>query len=347
MGAGRSLELWEGEVADPGPGQVLLRTVIAGVCGTDAHRLDGDLPDPGQPVTFGHEGIGVVEVLGPGVDADRAGQPVRPGDLVYWTPAGGQPGAGPPMGWPPPADVANPASYQDYATLAPGGAFYRIPEGTSPEAVIAFGCAMPTALGGVARLGGVAPGQTVVVQGCGPVGLASTLLASLSAARQVIVIGAPDNRLRAAEVLGASRTIPLQSTSPEERGQTVRDLTDGRGAEIVIEATGRMSAFDEGMGLLAEGGRYLVLGIYSGHGTVALDAVALNNRSLAVIGSMGPTDLSDYRTTIHLATRHGERLAFADLITHRFSLSQTAEAIAVARAGEAIKAVVLPSLDRR
>lgn len=108
-----------------------------------------------------------------------------------------------------------------------------------------------------------------------------------------------------------------------------------------------MSAFDEGMGLLADGGRYLVLGIYSGHGTVALDAVALNNRSLAVIGSMGPTDLSDYRTTIHLATRHGERLAFADLITHRFSLSQTAEAIAVARAGEAIKAVVLPSLDRR
>jgi 5-exo-hydroxycamphor dehydrogenase len=131
-----SVECWDGEVADPVPGAVVVRTMIAGVCGTDAHRLDGDLPDPGRPVTFGHEGVGVIEALGAGVTTDRAGVPVRAGDKVYWTPSGDRPGATPPMGWPPPADVPNPASYQDYATLAPSNVFYRIPDDTPPEAVM-------------------------------------------------------------------------------------------------------------------------------------------------------------------------------------------------------------------
>ena len=347
VGAHQPLECWEQDVSDPRPGQVLLRTKIAGVCGTDAHRLDGDLPDPAGPVTFGHEGVGVIEALGDGVTTDYAGIVVRPGDAVYWTPSSERPGVAPAMGWPPPAHLASPAAYQDYATLPRSNVFYRIPDDTDPEAVIAFGCAMPTALGGMVRLGGVQPGQTVVVQGCGPVGLASTLLAGLSAARQVIVIGAPDSRLQAARVLGAATTIPLESTTVEERRQMVLDLTDGHGAEVVIEAAGRMPAFDEGMNLLADSGRYLVLGLYSGHGTVAFDPIRLNNRSLAVIGSMGPTKLSDLLTTVHLAQRHGTRLSFANLITHRFPLSRTEDAIATARAGEAIKAIVLPDLDPR
>ena len=71
VGAGRPLECWEGEVADPVPGAVLVRTIIAGVCGTDAHRLDGDLPDAGRPITFGHEGVGIIEALGAGVTTER------------------------------------------------------------------------------------------------------------------------------------------------------------------------------------------------------------------------------------------------------------------------------------
>jgi 5-exo-hydroxycamphor dehydrogenase len=225
--------------------------------------------------------------------------------------------------------------------------FYRIPDGTSAEGVIAFGCAMPTALGGLARLGPIRPGQSVVVQGCGPVGLAATLLAALSPARQVIVIGAPEIRLRAAAVMGASCTIPLLTTSVDERRARVLDLTDGRGAEVVIEAAGQMPAFDEGMNLLSDEGRYLVMGLYSGHGTVALDAIRLNNRSLSVIGTMGPTSLTDYRSTIQLVQRHNARLRFTDLITHRFPLSRLTDAITAMRADDAIKVIVLPDVDTR
>lgn len=347
VGAGRPLECQVDDIGAPAPGGLVVRTTIAGVCGTDAHRLDGDLPDPGRAVTFGHEGIGVVEELGAGVSTDMDGFPLRVGDTVYWSPSSRQPGIASELGWPPPAEVPNPAAYQDYATLPPSNVVYRVPDDTDPQAVIAFGCAMPTALGGMARLGGVRPGQSVVVQGCGPVGLASTFLAGLTAARQVIVIGAPDNRLAAAERLGATTTIAFERTTVAERRAHILDLTDGRGADVVIEAAGRMNAFDEGMNLLADNGRYVVLGIYSGHGTVAIDPVRLNNRSQSIIGSMGQTQLSDYRTTIQLAQRHGARLGFADLITHRFGLMQLEDAIAVARAGEAIKAIVVPALDAR
>jgi threonine dehydrogenase-like Zn-dependent dehydrogenase len=302
-------------VPTPGPGSVVVRTTIAGVCGTDAHRLDGDLPDPGRPVTFGHEGIGAVEELGAGVSTDSAGIPLAVGDTVYWSPSSREPGVPSELGWPPSASIPTPAAYQDFATLPPTNLWYRVDPDTDPLAVIAFGCAMPT------------------------------VLAALSPARQVIVIGAPDVRLAAAERLGASTTIALERTSAEERLAMVQELTDGRGADVVIEATGRMEAFPEGMSLLAPGGRYVVLGIYSGQGTVAFDPVRLNNHSMSIIGSMGATRTSDYRTTIQLAHRHGERLGFADLVTHRFPLSQLEAAIDVARRGEAIKAVVLPGLD--
>jgi threonine dehydrogenase-like Zn-dependent dehydrogenase len=347
IGGRRPLEATTVDVPAPGPGSLVIRTTIAGVCGTDAHRLDGDLPDPGRPVTFGHEGIGVVEELGAGVSADSAGIPLAPGDTVYWSPSSREPGVPSELGWPPAASTPNPAAYQDFATLPPSNLVYRVESDTDPLAVIAFGCAMPTALGAFDRLGGVRAGQTVLVQGSGPVGLASTVLAALSPARQVIVIGAPDVRLAAAERLGASTTIPLERTTTEERLAMILDLTDGRGADVVIEATGRMEAFAEGMSLLGPGGRYVVLGIYSGHGTVSFDPVRLNNQSMSILGSMGATRTSDYRTTIQLAQRHGERLGFADLVTHRFPLSQLEAAIDVARRGEAIKAVVLPELDQR
>lgn len=344
--AGTPLEFATVEVAEPGPGAVLVRTVIAGVCGTDGHRLDGDLPAPPEPVCFGHEGIGVIEALGTDVVSDSGGVPVRTGDTVYWQPSNTKPGAFPVMGWPPPAHLDSPAAYQDYALLPPNNVFHRIPTGTSPEAVIAFGCAMPTALGGMARSGGVRPGQSVVVQGCGPVGLASTMLASLSFARQIIVIGEPASRRAAAERLGASTVISLAETTEEERKALIWDLTDGRGADLVIEATGRINAFDEGISLLADQGRYLVLGLYSGHQKVSFDPIRLNNHSLSVIGSMGPTTLDDYRTTVHLMARHSERLGIADLVTHRFGLRDLEAAIAVARDGVAIKAIVLPDLDK-
>ena len=341
-GANHPLEWKDGEIADPVPGGVLLRTVIGGVCGSDAHRLSGDQTDPGRPVCFGHEGIGRIEALGEGRTADAAGVPVAVGDLVYWTPSGKQGNETPGMGWPPPEEVPSPASYQDYATLEPTNIFYKIPQGTDPEAVIAFGCAMPTAIGGFTRLGGVTPDQTVVIQGAGPVGLAAAVLAGLVPARKVIVIDRVGERLEAARRVGATDVLSMEDTTQAERAERIADLCGASGADVVIEATGRHAAFAEGISLLAPNGRYLIMGIYSGSGEVQFDPVRLNNLSQSIIGTLGPTKLDDFAATVQLAATHGERLGFAQLITRRFPLAEAEQAIRAVGSGEAIKAIVFP-----
>jgi 5-exo-hydroxycamphor dehydrogenase len=243
--------------------------------------------------------------------------------------------------WPPRADTPNPAGFQQFATIGSRLSFFRLPEDTPSDAVIAFGCAMPTALGGFRRLGRVAPASTVVIQGCGPVGLACTVLAGLSPATQVIVVGGGDRRLEAASRLGATTTLSID-LAPVQRRDAVLDLTHGRGADVVIEAAGHISAFTEGLDLLAAHGRFLLLGLYSGATEVSFNPVTINNRNLTVLGSLG-VEPADYLTAIGLAQRHHARLAFADLITHRFPLEQLREAIEATASGAAVKAVVCPS----
>jgi 5-exo-hydroxycamphor dehydrogenase len=243
--------------------------------------------------------------------------------------------------WPIPWSVRpNAAAFQDYATIGPTAPLYRIPDHTSSEAVIAFGCAMHTAVSAFERLGGVT--GTVVVQGAGPVGLACTALASIHGTEQVIVIGEPDERRNAAAKLGATHTIPLADTTQDERRDDVLALTSGRGADAVIEAAGHISAFAEGIHLLAEHGRYVILGLYSGDAAVPVNPVLLNNRNLSIIGCLSDA-LSNFAPALDIAAAHGDRLRFADLITHRFSLQETEAAIKAAAAGIAVKSVVVPA----
>lgn len=96
------------------------------------------------------------------------------------------------------------------------------------------------------------------------------------------------------------------------------------------------------MQMLAPNGAAVLLGLFSGHGTVELDPFRLNNLSQRIIGTLGAFDMSDYVTVIRLAERFGQSLGFQELITHRFPLARTEEAIASMRGGEAVKAVVVP-----
>jgi len=179
---GVPLQVREFDVARPEAGGLLVAVTHAGICGSDAHRLDGDQAVQNMPVAFGHEGVGTVAELGDGVAVDWAGRALRVGDPVYWNPtarcgrchlcrAAPAGSIASPAGfgcanlrWPPSADRPSPAAFQDVATLSAAVPVYRIPDGVPPEAVIAFGCAMPTALGGFQRLGPITPGHVVVVQ---------------------------------------------------------------------------------------------------------------------------------------------------------------------------------------
>jgi 5-exo-hydroxycamphor dehydrogenase len=349
-----SLEIWEAPFPAPGGGEVVVSVGMGGVCGTDHHLLLGEVPLPG-PIVLGHEGIGRVEEVGPDAATDYAGDPIAVGDLVYWLPV--QPcnrcyacnvlndqsmcpnylagmfaeAKAPPS-----------ATYSEYALLTRETAFFRVPPDTPPEAVIAFGCALPTMLQAIERLGTIRYGDTVVVQGCGPVGLAATMLARIGGAGTIIVIGAPETRLEMAMRLGATTTLDLATTDEEERVSAVMEATGGLGAEVVIEAAGKLPAFSEGLRLAAAGGRYLIVGLWSAPGAVSIEPRLLNNRNLRIIGSAleSPRHI---RQAIGVARSCHERFPLADVVSHRFALEDSLQAIEAVGRQETIKAVIVPA----
>lgn len=348
---GIPLEIRQEPCFSPAAREALVRVRMAGVCGSDAHRLAGDIAAPTVPICFGHEGVGVVVALGRDMKTDCAGTRLSVGDRVYWapsTPCGScdacklsTPISCKDLNWPVPAGKPNAAAFREFATISDRCIMYRIPEGTSSESVITFGCAMPTALRGFGKLGKLSSGIDVVIQGSGPVGLASTLLASLSGALNVIVIGDPPSRLDVARSLGATETMSISSTTVEERRQRILDITSNRGASLAVEAAGKPAAFPEGYDLLGMNGRYLILGLYSGYARATVDPIRINNMNLQIIGSLG-IEKENYLGTIQVATNHGVRLRFADLITHRFPLEQIEEAIASVASGDSVKTVIVP-----
>ncbi|KAF2811262.1 mycothiol-dependent formaldehyde dehydrogenase [Mytilinidion resinicola] len=337
----------------PSPTSLLIRVSHAGVCGSDLHRLTGDYPPPPAPISFGHEGVGTIAALGALITHDRAGAPLSPGDRIYWGPstpcgaatcaacAASTPMKCPQLNWPVLAGRPNAAAYRTFATLSEKHFYYKIPEGTSAESVIAFGCAMPTALRAFARLGTLERGANVVVQGSGPVGLAMTVLAGLAGARAVVVIGDPEVRLQAAGRLGATHVLSVSGSTVEERRRRVMEITGGRGASVVVEAAGVPAAFPEGFELLGMNGRFLIVGLYSGKAVYPVDAVRINNFNLSIIGSVG-IEPENYKRTVEIAEEHGKRLGFEELITHRFKLENVEEAIRAVVRPDAVKIVVMP-----
>lgn len=346
------LETWDVDIADPEPGGALVRVVLGGVCGSDVHITSGAAGVMPFPIILGHEGVGRVEQLGAGVTTDYAGVPVAPGDLVYWSPIGachrchtcvvlGET----------PCDNSrffeharkpNWGSYADYAWLPNGLAFFRLPDGASPEAVVALGCALPTVLRGFSRCGPVRVGEAVVVQGAGPVGLSAVLVAALAGAREVIVIDGVERRLEMARRLGATATISL-ALPPEERRRAVYERTGPAGPNVVVEAAGVLPAFPEGVDLTGAHGRYIVLGLWGAIGTQPISPRDTTTKNLTIAGATFPRP-QHYYEAMHLAARLQGKVDLAGLISHRFSIRDADKALDLVHRGEAIKAVIDPEL---
>ena len=341
------------DVPPPPPGGVVARVEFGGVCGSDAHMLKGEFPLP-FAIVLGHEGVGILEDLSDAVTHDHAGVPVARGDRVYWCPIA-------PChhcwhctvekdfsrctnaAWFGPTDQPTWGSYADYVTLSRDTAFYRIPDGVPSEAVIAFGCALPAVLQGLERAGGIKAMQSVVVQGCGPIGLAAVLMAKLSGARSIVAIDASPLRLDFARRFGATTILDLTATSIEERAEAVAAATDGRGADMVIEGTGHRSAFAEGLQLCARNGTYLLIGLWASQGEQPFDPSLVVQKSMRLVGTQY-AQARHYHDAMQVAARHHADFPFAELITHRCALDEARHAIDLVTSGSAGKVVIAPAL---
>jgi threonine dehydrogenase-like Zn-dependent dehydrogenase len=339
-----------------GPGEALIRVDMAGICGTDVHLWRGELPIP-LPVILGHETVGRIERLGPGLTKDWRGLPLAVGDRVTWassivcgecyycrikrqpTRCLSRKAYG--ISYCANEEPHLRGGYAEYILLRVGSSIFRVPETLETEAVVGSGCALMTAIHGLERAP-VKPGDVVIVQGAGPVGLAALAVARESGASKAIVIGAPDHRLALAREFGADHVISIEALADTKaRREMAYRYAAPYGADVVVEAVGHPSAVPEGLELCRDGGTYLVLGQYADAGSVPMNPHTITRKQLNVIGSWAFEPRHMDQALQFLGRKAWNRL-FAKQVTHRFPLAKANEALETVSKHLSGKAVIVP-----
>jgi threonine dehydrogenase-like Zn-dependent dehydrogenase len=340
-GPHRPLELRSFPEPRPAAGGAVLETVASEVCGTDVHLHHGRLAGVPYPIIPGHVVCGRLRETS-GAVRDVEGNEVPPGALVTfydvfgicgacWHCLVAKAGTRCPhrrvYGITASAEDGLLGGWAEQVDLRPGVRVVRLPDGIDERDFLGGGCGLPTALHAVERAG-IALGDTVVVQGSGPVGLNALIFAQLAGALRVLVVGGGPARLEAARRLGADDTLDVLAV--EDAGARVRfvmDRTRGRGADVVIEASGNPAAVREGLEMVRDAGRYVVVGQYTDAGDVSLNPHRhLNRRHVTLMGCWGYEFTHLYRAVALLA-RHRDRFRWRELVTREYTLEEAGQAL--------------------
>ena len=354
---GQTPEIRRYPIPEIEPGGVLLKVIASEVCGTDVHLWHGKLSGVPYPLIPGHVSIGSVEALN-GEVRDVDGKPVATGDIVSFLDVHGTCGAcwnclvakastrcpnrkvyGITFGAEPEPGLAG--GWSEYLYLRPGTKLLPLAQNVSPEAFIGAGCGLPTAVHAI-ELAKIQLGDRVLVQGSGPVGLSACALAILSGAGWVGVIGAPKIRLEAAKTFGADWTMDVLETTPSERLTAVKEATGGRGADIVIEASGNPAAVVEGCELVRDSGRFVVVGQYTDNGNVEINPhLHINKKHLEIRGCWG-SDFSHVYRAMQILSRFGTQMDWSRLISREYGLHEIQQALRDVEARRVVKAIIIP-----
>ncbi|MCG6879261.1 MAG: alcohol dehydrogenase catalytic domain-containing protein [Deltaproteobacteria bacterium] len=305
-----------------GPGQILVKVTGAAICGSDVHIKYGDIPIAPETV-IGHEFVGVVAEAAPDVQYFKPGDRVntaaclwcgccpacRRGEVQYCQ-VGGIWGGGFFKGRP------LPGAQTEYVQVFNADmCAVPIPDNVPDEQAILVGDVLGTGYHSVVE-GGVGPGDTVAVFGCGPVGLAALASLQLFGPARVFAIDVLPNRLALAEKFGAE----IIDASKTDAVSEILGRTDMNGVDVAIEAAGLPVCFTQALNILRRGGSLSVVGLFP-------ESVQLNLPILGLSGvrlSMGLGNLGSMRTLMNLL--ENGRLDLSSLITHHFPLSEAMEA---------------------
>lgn len=353
-GFNQPLQKQEFPLPVPGDKELLVEVTAAGVCGSDAHMWRGKDPRTPLPVILGHEAVGrVIALEGEKFAVD--GYPVQEGDLILWhrgiscdrcyyCKVVKEPALcenrlvyGINRGCQEPPHLRG--GYSRHVLLDAGTSVFHLPPDIDPAVVVGATCSGSTAAHAFDL---VSPriGDTVLVQGPGPLGLFAVAFAVASGAGQIIVSGGTAERLELCRAFGADVLLDRNATTQAERREIIQELTGGRGVDYAVEAAGSLAAVKEGISLVRNGGAYLSVGFGEPAGQVDLHIFEdLVRKNLHLQGVW----VSDVRHT-HMALQliKGRAETFAQMITHRLPLEESTQALEIMERKQAVKVVLEP-----
>jgi S-(hydroxymethyl)glutathione dehydrogenase/alcohol dehydrogenase len=363
---GKPLSIDDAELDPPGPGEVLVEVKSAGVCYSDLHPARDDWPMR-TPLVLGHEGAGIVREVGPAVTR------VKPGDHIVfcWAPACGvcpycQEGRAIlcdrldrttyrnrlPSGarrLHARGQDLNPflgtACFAEYAVVAEEGAV-RVDEDVPFEALATLGCAVVTGVGAVLTAGRVRPGSAIAVIGAGGVGLNVIQGAVIAGCERIVAIDRRRASLEIARRFGATDLLePPSNTTGAEQGPTtadaVKELTDGRGAEVVFDTVGTPGTLADAFAATRKGGTVVLTGLsrIDTLGQVPTFPLVMQEKRLigSAYGSGRPAE--DIVRLVGLY-RQG-RLKLDELVSRTYPLAEINDALAALDGGQGARGVIL------
>ena len=347
---GRPVELVDIAIPDPGPGEVVVAVQACGVCHTDLTYREGGINDD-YPFLLGHEAAGTVETVGEGVTH------VAPGDFVIlnWRAVCGQCRAcrrGRPWYCFSTFNATQKMTLTDGTELSPAlgiGAFAdktlvhegqctKVDPGADPAVAGLLGCGVMAGIGAALNTGAVNRDDTVAVIGCGGVGDAAIAGARLVGARTVIAVDTDENKLDWARDFGATHTV---NASEQDVVETIQDLTDGFGVDVVIDAVGRPETWKQAFYARDLAGTVVLVGVPTPDMRLDMPLVDFFSRGGSLKSSWYGDCLPerDFPTLIDLH-RQG-RLPLERFVSERIALDQVEQAFAKMHAGEVLRSVVV------
>jgi len=347
---GAPVELVDVVIPDPGPGEVVVDIIACGVCHTDLTYREGGISEE-YPFLLGHEAAGTVASVGAGV------RHVEPGDFVVlnWRAVCGQCRAcrrGRPWYCFSTHNAAQKMTLADGTELTPAlgiGAFAEkslVAEGqctkvdpeADPAAAGLLGCGVMAGIGAAINTGAVSRGDTVAVIGCGGVGDAAIAGARLVGASRIIAVDTDATKLDWARGFGATHTVNARETDPVA---AIEELTDGFGADVVIDAVGRPETWRQAFYARDLAGTVVLVGVPTADMRIDMPLVDFFSRGGSLKSSWYGDCLPerDFPTLISLHLQG--RLPLEKFVSERIGLEDVEEAFHKMRAGQVLRSVVV------
>ncbi|MGC8931624.1 MAG: zinc-binding dehydrogenase [Dictyoglomus sp.] len=333
-------------------GSILVKMVASGICGSDLHMVDGEDPRVPLPIILGHEGVGeIVEINGEKKDLN--GDTLKKGDLIIWD-------RGVVCGecyfckvLKTPYLCENRKiyginrSFKDYPYLTGAYAEYIILEKkteilklsskTDPTVLVMAGCSGATAFHAIDSLEDNLLDKTVVVQGGGPLSIFALALSKFQGAKNTILITGSSFRKEITEKIGVDVVLDRTILKEEERINKILDMTYGKGADVVIEATGTNKAIPEGLRILRKGGTYIVVGVASPQEKVPVDFYDVSSKNITIKG-VWVSDAEHFKKAVSFLEKNQD--LFAPVVTHKISLDEINHRLDLVRERKAGKVVI-------